>query len=359
MVKRVCLVSGGTGGHLMPALALAEALRRHGHAPMLVTEGRDVERELQRAALPDVPGVELPPAGRSRLGLPFWLLRAVAAARRLLRDHAVDCVVSTGGRPSVPVALAAKSLGKPLYLLEQNAVMGRANRLLHRLAERIYHGLPAAQVSPSRGLVTGTPLRSGLGRVDQATARRLLGLAADAPVVLVTGGSQGARILNETMPAALLRQPRPLQVLHLAGLGRDDAVRRAYAADDGALTAHVRPVTPDMDRMLAAADLVVCRGGGTTIAELCAVGRAAIIVPYPHHRDAHQLRNAEVLARAGAAWIVEEEALSIEAMAELVQCLLADPVRLRAMGDAARRLCPADASTAILRDMGLLGGGGA
>lgn len=359
MVRRVCLVSGGTGGHLMPALALAEALRRHGHAPVLVTEGRDIERELQRAALPDVPGVELPPAGSSRLGLPLWLLRAVVAARRLLRDHAVDCVVSTGGRASIPVALAAKSLGKPVYLLEQNAVMGRANRLLQPMAERIYHGLPAAQAPSARGLVTGTPLRSGVGRLDQAAARRLLGLSANVPVVLVTGGSQGARVLNETMPASLLRQTRPLQVLHLAGLGRDDAVRRLYAAGDGHVTAHVRPVTADMDRMLAAADLVVCRGGGATVAELCAVGRAAVIVPYPHHRDAHQLRNAEVLARAGAAWIVEEEALSVEAMAELVQCLLADPVRLRAMGDAARRLCPADASAAILRDMGLLGGGDA
>jgi len=362
MVKRVCLVSGGTGGHLMPALVLARALRASGHEALLVTEGRDVERELHRAALPDVPGVELPPVGRSRLALPFWLLRATARARRLLREQQVDCVISTGGRPSVPVALAAKSLGKPVYLLEQNAVMGRANRLLQPVATRVYHGLPADGMSVTRGLVTGTPLRPELGRLDRGEARRRLGLADDRPVVLVTGGSQGARSLNEIVPPALLRQEPRLQVLHLAGLGRDEEVRRRYVGD-GTVEARVWPVTADMDRMLGAADLVICRGGGTTVAELTAVGRAAIIVPYPHHRDRQQLRNAEVLARGGAALIVEEAALSVDAMAELVQCLLADPVRLRAMGEAAQRLRCGDASAAILRDMGLLAaapdGGGA
>lgn len=353
MVQRVCLVSGGTGGHLMPALVLARAMRASGHQPVLVTEGREVERELLRRELPDVQGVELPAAGRSRLGLPFWLLRATAAARRVLRDQGVDCVVSTGGRPSVPVALAARSLGKPIYLLEQNAVTGRANRWLLPLASRIYHGLPVDDGASPRALVTGTPLRPEIGQLDRAQARELLGLRHDVPVVLVTGGSQGARSLNEVVPQALQRVGVPMQVLHLAGLGRDDAVRRFYAASDGKVTAHVRPVAHDMDRMFGAADLVVCRGGGTTVAELSAVGRAAIIVPYPHHRDRQQLRNAEVLARAGAALIVEEDALTVESIAELVACLLVDPARLAAMGEAAHALQHGDAAEAILRDMGL------
>ena len=353
MVQRVCLVSGGTGGHLMPALVLARAMRASGHTPLLVTEGREVERELLRRELPDVTGVELPAAGRSRLALPLWLLRSTAAARRLLREHEVDSVVSTGGRPSIPVALAAKSLGKPIYLLEQNAVTGRANRWLLPLAARIYHGLPAPNSDAPRALVTGTPLRPELGCLERSKARELLGLSLDTPVVLVTGGSQGARSLNEIVPQALLGVGRPLQVLHLAGLGHDDAVRRFYAASDGKVAAHVRPVAGDMDRMFGAADLVICRGGGTTVAELCAVGRPAIIVPYPHHRDRQQLRNAEVLAKAGAAMIVEEPVLSIESMAELVTCLLSDPQRLETMGAAARRLQHGNAAAAILRDMGL------
>jgi UDP-N-acetylglucosamine--N-acetylmuramyl-(pentapeptide) pyrophosphoryl-undecaprenol N-acetylglucosamine transferase len=157
MVQRVCLVSGGTGGHLMPALVLARAMRSCGHQPMLVTEGRAVERELVARELPDVPEMSLPSANGSRLGLPMWLLRATVAARRLLRERGVDCVVSTGGRPSVPMGIAARSLGVPLYLLEQNAVVGRANRFLQPLAQRIYHGLPPIDRTGPRALMTGTP----------------------------------------------------------------------------------------------------------------------------------------------------------------------------------------------------------
>jgi UDP-N-acetylglucosamine--N-acetylmuramyl-(pentapeptide) pyrophosphoryl-undecaprenol N-acetylglucosamine transferase len=359
MVQRVCLVSGGTGGHLMPAMVLARAMQASGHEPVMVTEGRDVERELLRRQLPDVRGVELPAAGRSRLALPLWVLRATAAARRILRDQQVDCVVSTGGRPSVPVALAAKSLGKPVYLLEQNAVTGRANRLLAPLATRIYHGLPSMGADSPRALVTGTPLRPGIGCVGRDEARAQLGFGAADRVVLVTGGSQGARSLNETVPLALafaaqsLAAAAPLRAVHLAGLGRDEEVRARYATAADAVRADVRTVATDMDRLFAAADLVVCRGGGTTVAELCAVGRPAVIVPYPHHKDRQQLRNAEVLARAGAAWIVEESQLTAAGLAELLHSLFADPDRLRRMGEAARGLLPADAAGAILRDMGL------
>ena len=361
MVQRVCLVSGGTGGHLMPALVLARAMRARGHEPVLVTEGRDVEREFLRRELPDVTGVELPSSRGSRLALPMWLLRATAAARRLLREQAVDAVVSTGGRPSVPVGLAARSLGIPLYLLEQNAVTGRANRWLLPLCKRIYHGLPAPSAHGPRALVTGTPLRPGIGCVERAFARQQLGLPAHGPVVLVTGGSQGARSLNETVPQALVAlglargAAAPLHVLHLAGLGRDEDVRRRYAAAGDGVVAHVRPVALDMDRLFAAADLVVCRGGGTTVAELCATGRPAVIVPYPHHKDRQQLRNAEVLARVGAAVIVEEAQLDVAGLQQRIGDLLAAPERLSAMGAAARSLQGQDAATAILVDMGLGG----
>jgi UDP-N-acetylglucosamine--N-acetylmuramyl-(pentapeptide) pyrophosphoryl-undecaprenol N-acetylglucosamine transferase len=358
MVSRVCLVSGGTGGHLMPALVLARALRARGHDPVLVTEGRDVERELLRRELPDVVECQLPSARGSRLGLPLWLLRATATARRLLREQHVDAVVSTGGRPSVPVGLAARSLGLPLFLLEQNAITGRANRWLSPFARRIYHGLPAVHAIGARSLLTGTPLRPEIGRIDRQVAREELGLPLQASVVLVTGGSQGARSLNEAVPKALLRiaarlPQRPLHVLHLAGLGRDEEVRRTYASGERDVLAQVRPVAQDMARLFAAADLVVCRGGGTTVAELCAVGRAAVIVPYPHHKDRQQLRNAEVLARAGAAVIVEEPQLTVERLADLLQALFADPQRLAAMGLAARALQIGDPVATILADMGV------
>lgn len=357
MVKRVCLVSGGSGGHLMPALALARGLRERGHVPLLVTEGRDVEREFLQRETGGVEELDLP-LGRPRsLTLPVWLCRAVLQARAMLQQNRVDCVVSTGGRPSLPVGLAARSLDKPLFLLEQNAVTGRANRCLLPFARRMYLGLSAGgRKTRDRALLTGTPLRAELYHSDRAAARQALGLRADLPVVLVTGGSQGAMVLNTVVPAALLRLPRPVQVLHLSGLGRDGEVRRVYAAADNGTIAIVRAVAMDMDRMLGAADLVVCRGGGTTVAELMATGRPAIIVPYPHHRDRQQSRNAQVLADAGAALVIEESALEVGALAATLTGLLADRDRLAAMAAAAAGQRAADPTAAILDDMERSGG---
>ncbi|MBK8099699.1 MAG: UDP-N-acetylglucosamine--N-acetylmuramyl-(pentapeptide) pyrophosphoryl-undecaprenol N-acetylglucosamine transferase [Planctomycetes bacterium] len=355
MVKRVCLVSGGTGGHLMPALVLARALRERGHQPLLVTEGREVEREFLQRESGGVEELDLPAEKANRLLLPLWLLKTTVRARQLLAEREVDCVVSTGGRPSVPMGLAAKSLGRPLFLLEQNAVPGRANRWLLPLARCMYLGLPTGRPS-DRSLLTGTPLRPEMYRVDRATARRELGLAEDRPVVLVTGGSQGAQALNTIVPAALIAQEPPLQVLHLTGLGRDEAVRRAYAQAETGTTAIVRPVAMDMDRMLGAADLVICRGGGTTVAELMAAGRPALIVPYPHHRDRQQLHNAEVLARAGAARILAEARMDVTSLTTAVRELLADAGQLQAMGEAARGLCSQDPTGTILADMAARGG---
>lgn len=351
MVARVCLVSGGTGGHLVPALVLGRALRERGHDAVLVTEGREVEREMLRREVLPVRELQLPGGRPSALGMPFWLLRAVVAARRLLREQRVGCVVSTGGRPSVPMGLAARSLGLPLLLLEQNAVTGRANRWLAPFAQRVYHGLPSERGYGRRGVLTGTPLRAEFAAVDRRAAREALGLDA-RPVVLVTGGSQGAAVLNQLVPAALLAVGLPLQVLHLAGLGNDEAVRRAYAAEGGErVRALVRPVAADMDRLFGAADLVICRGGGTTVAELAAVGRPAVIVPYPHHKDRQQWHNAQVLGRAGAAVVVEERDLTLASLRAQLDALLRSPDRLVAMGELARRQHCGDPVAAIVADL--------
>jgi len=355
---RLCLVSGGTGGHLMPALVLARSMQERGHEPLLVIEGRDVERELVRRELPDVPAVELARSSASPLWLPLWLARSSWTARRHLLRYNVKGVISTGGRASMPVALAARSLRLPLFLLEQNAVIGRANRWLLPMAHRMYVGLPDAAGSHKRALFTGTPLRSGFGRVDRADARRSLGLLPDVPVVLVTGGSQGARVLNEVVPGALQGVRARMQVMHLSGLGNDAMVRHRYADASRETVAHVRAVAADMDRLFAAADLIICRGGGTTVAELMAVGRAAIILPYPHHKDRQQLHNARVLERVGAAIIQEEAGLDPAALRQLIEDLLRDPARLKSMADQGRQLGRLDAVEAILADVGEVVGGG-
>jgi UDP-N-acetylglucosamine--N-acetylmuramyl-(pentapeptide) pyrophosphoryl-undecaprenol N-acetylglucosamine transferase len=205
-------------------------------------------------------------------------------------------------------------------------------------------------------------VREDLGKPDRAMARRGLGLDEREPVVLVTGGSQGARALNTIVPQALaalahggngLPAPRALQVLHLSGIGNDAEVRRAYGAITANLRLQVRPVASDMDCMYAAADLVICRGGGTTVAELTVVGRPAVIVPYPHHRDQQQLRNAEVLAAAGAAQILAERDLDAPSLARRLADLLADREALAAMGERARAVRTADPTTRILDEMGI------
>jgi UDP-N-acetylglucosamine--N-acetylmuramyl-(pentapeptide) pyrophosphoryl-undecaprenol N-acetylglucosamine transferase len=347
MVKRVCLVSGGTGGHLMPALTLAQALADRGHLPLLVTEGRPAEQSLLESA--GVIATQVP-VGRRGLTLPFRLARAVLRARRLLRRERVDLVVGTGGRTTVPVALAARSLGVPFCLLEQNAVPGRANRWLLPLAQRIYLGLPVEERVP-RSLVTGTPLRREVGAVDRDSARRSLGLDERTPVLLVTGGSQGARALNETVPRALVGLRVPLQVIHVAGLEGEAAVRLLYAEAASVVRAIVRPLSRDMATLYAAADLVICRGGGGTVAELIAAGRASVIVPYPHHRDRQQLHNARVLERAGAAVVLEQDVLTAATLRETVAELLRREGVLSAMGARARALLPDGAADRILDDL--------
>ncbi|MEQ1632651.1 MAG: glycosyltransferase, partial [Planctomycetota bacterium] len=175
---------------------LARALRDRGHAPLLVTEGREVEKEFLEREVGGVESASLPEGKPSKLRLPLWLWRTTMRARHLLKERNVDSVVSTGGRASLPVALAARSLGKPVFLLEQNAVAGRVNRWMLPFAERMYLGLPGPTES-ARSRFTGTPLRPELYRIDAQKARRALGLLPDVPVVLVTGGSQGAQKLNE------------------------------------------------------------------------------------------------------------------------------------------------------------------
>ena len=355
MVKRVCLVSSGTGGHLLPAVTLAQALARCGHEPTLLTEGRAVESDLLdrcSGAEGRIPARSLH-VGRAGLGLPLRLAQATVEARRFLRAHDVDLLVGAGGRTTVPAILAARSLGKPVFLLEQNVVTGRANRLLAPLARRIYFGLPPLR-SGRRGLVTGTPLRPGVGRIARDAARRSLGFAVEDPVVMVTGGSQGARVLNETIPTALDRVGRRLQVIHLAGQGKDVAVKARYDAMAD-IVAVVRAVVLDMATLYAAADLVICRGGGGTIAELMQAGRAALIVPYPHHRDRQQWHNGQILARAGAARVCREAVVDPDEIADWIAGLLARPDRRRRMEAAADSLAPGDACQEIVADMRRMG----
>lgn len=346
------MVSSGTGGHLTPVLAVARGLAARGHETLLVIEGRPAEHALLSEG--QVVKARSLGLGGSGAGLVVRIARATFAARRLLRSEGVRLVIGTGGRTILPVALAARSLGIDLVLMEQNAVPGRANRLLARWARRVYVGLPGPLQWP-HAVFTGTPLRPEIFERDRAAARAALGLRPDVAAVMVTGGSQGAETLNRVVPEALCSLHRPLEVLHACGAGRSAAVRLRYAPGVRyGVAALVRDTVTDMATWYAAADLVVCRGGGATVAELMAAGRAAVIVPYPHHRDRQQYHNGRVLERHGAAVVLPQGELTGPRLAATVKQLLGGGI-CREMGERARALARRDSCQRILEDVcGLL-----
>jgi UDP-N-acetylglucosamine--N-acetylmuramyl-(pentapeptide) pyrophosphoryl-undecaprenol N-acetylglucosamine transferase len=353
--RAVVLAGGGTGGHIFPALALADAIHKldpETRVSFMGTE-RGLETRLVPAAgvpLDLVPAAQM--AGRSlgRKALGAWvLLRGILRARALLRARGAELVIGVGGYASVP-AVAAAVLGRtPVVLLEPNARPGRANRALARFARAIFvqfedarARFPAARVE-----LLGYPVREIPERVGAA--------GSGSTRLLVLGGSQGARSLNQALCALLPRlELEGLAITHQTGAADLDAVRAAYASA-GAL-AEVAAFFDDVPERLARADLVIARAGAATAAELCAAGVAAILVPYPHAADDHQLANARELERAGAARVVEDRELAARLEPEL-RALLSDPgARARLASAAGARGRPDAARQIWLRCRALAGG---
>ncbi len=318
---KVIFAGGGTGGHLYPGIALAQHLRELGSSSLFLCTDRPFDaREL--AAY----GMEFEPLAAPRIrpiyALPGGMIGAVGHARRRLRVFAPDLVVGLGGYGSFPTLAAAALERTPFVLLEQNALPGRANLLAARGARRIYTQWEAARRGfpglGARVVHAGSPLRSGLERVPRAEARRRLGFESDVPVVGVIGGSQGAESLNRLVVRELAAAPGS-RILHLAGRSAE-AVRAAYR--DAGREARVEEFRRDMGVFYSACDLVISRAGALAIAELEALACASILVPYPHAAGNHQAANARVLARAGAAAIVDEREARPGALAGWVQKLM-------------------------------------
>ncbi|MFA6003648.1 MAG: UDP-N-acetylglucosamine--N-acetylmuramyl-(pentapeptide) pyrophosphoryl-undecaprenol N-acetylglucosamine transferase [Elusimicrobiota bacterium] len=328
MSRRIVIAAGGTGGHFYPGLVLAQELRRRGWQPLLIVRRGDPA--LARLAAEDLPAVELDLHGLSRrpgpgwLTLPWKLLRSWGLAGRILRDFDPNIVVGMGGYLTLPAVLAARLRGIPCAVHESNSVLGLANRAAAALGSKIFRGLPPAP-GETPGTLTGTPVRPALWTPGDARSARLeLGLDPAALTVLVFGGSQGARGLNQHAPAALARAAgagaaRGLQVLHLAGAQSAEAVAAAYRS--GPLRARVLPYLEAMDKAYAAADVVVSRAGASTLAELDCLRKPAVLVPYPNAAGAHQEANARILAAAGAARMVLEHQLPDQLAAELTDLL--------------------------------------
>ncbi len=348
----VVLAGGGTAGHVEPALATADALRRHDHAVGVTLLG--TERGLENRLVPErgyqlalIPAVPLPrrPTG-DLLRVPGRLRGAVAEAAEIVRSHRADVVVGFGGYVALPAYLAARRLRLPIVVHEANARPGLANRIGARLTS--YVGVASPTIKLPHAEHTGIPLRHSVASLDRAAmradARTAFGLRPDLPTLLVFGGSQGARRINTALgEAADTLVAAGVQVLHAVGRGNESAV----ASVAGEVPYVVVPYLDRMELAYAAADLAVCRAGAITCAELAAVGLPAVYVPLPHGNGEQRL-NAAPLVEAGGGVLVDDAALTGAWVRRHVPSLVADRRRLDAMGAAAATLGRPDADDRLV-----------
>jgi len=350
--RTLVFAGGGTGGHVFPMIAVAEAVKALAPDVRLVFVG--TLRGLEARAVPER-GYELelmrvlPLRGGGLAGFLRGVGRAALSlpeGRALVRRLAPAAVLSVGGYAAGPVSLAAWSLGVPLALLEPNSVMGLTNRWVAPLAARGYVAFAAAERHFRRGraLRLGVPLRPGFAPVPYTRAGGALKL-------LVLGGSQGAKALNEAVPRAVAELGSRLEVVHQCGPAHADAVRALYAEVGLAERVRVVPFIDDMPAALAASELVVGRAGAGALSELCAIGRPSLLVPYPFAADDHQRVNAEALVRAGAAVCVLNAEATPARLAQEIAALARDGARLQAMAARAREAGRPGAARDIALDL--------
>lgn len=337
----VVIAGGGTAGHVNPAVALAKAL---GDNVTFVGTSVGAEARLVPAAGFPLELIEVRGFDRAKpWALPLVGVRATAAtwtARRLLREAKADVVVGMGGYVSLPVGLAARSSKIPLVLHEQNIVLGLANRVLHRMADRVAVSFAETLASVgSNGVFVGNPVNPKLVEFDRDTARarglERFDLDPARKTLLVFGGSLGARTINAAAAGLpnVWADRRDRQVLHIAG----SAQPTLEAISEGLVLRSV-PYVEDMSEAYALADLALCRGGASTIAELTVAGVAAVIVPYPYHRDRQQERQSRVLERAGAARLLPDAATTAEKVAAIADEIFGDDSKMKLMRQASTEL---------------------
>ncbi|HET8897356.1 MAG TPA: undecaprenyldiphospho-muramoylpentapeptide beta-N-acetylglucosaminyltransferase [Rhodanobacteraceae bacterium] len=345
----VLIMAGGTGGHIFPGLAVADALAADGVPVVWLGAAGGLETRLVPAhgiALETVSiGGVRGKSWATRLASPWRLAKAVLAALAVLRRVQPRSVLSLGGYAAGPGGLAAWLSRRPLLVQEQNRIPGVTNRMLARLARCVLAGFADAFPATTRAEWVGNPVRAEIAGLP-SPAERLAGRTGRARL-LILGGSLGARALNQCVPAALAQidaAKRP-EVWHQCGARGLDEARAAYAS--AGVVARVEDFIDDMAAAYAWADLAVCRAGALTVAELAAAGLGAVLVPYPHAVDDHQTRNAEALASVGAARIQPERELDDARLADTLTALCGDRPRLLAMATAARTLARPDAAAII------------
>ncbi len=348
---KIVLAAGGTGGHVMPARALAEALAARGFATCFVTDRRGsryLGGEWSRDQSMVLAAGRMSASLRARVQALGRMLPNFRHVRRFLRAQSAELLVSFGGYPTLPAALAARSLGVPVIVHEQNAVIGQVNRLIAPYADLLALTFPATRRLPARTkrtVVTGMPLRH---QVLDAVQRPVAASAARRLFIL--GGSQGARILADVVPAAIaLIAPNWRGRLSVVQQARAEDVERVRAAYAGAgIAAEVAPFFGDAPQRMAEADLVIARAGAGTLWELAALARPAVLIPFAAAKDDHQSVNARHFALAGAARVVAERLAEPRLMAAVLMELLGDAQTLQTMGRAMADLGRRDGTQRLL-----------
>ncbi len=354
MTRPVLIMAGGTGGHVFPALALARLLRARSREVIWLGTQRGLEARV-------VPAENFPIEWLSVGGLrgkgvatllaaPWQLLRALWQALAIVRRHRPAVVVGMGGFVTGPGGLAAWLCRRPLLIHEQNAIAGFTNRCLAPLAREVLTAFPGAFGPRQRTRLIGNPVREDIAALP-VPAQRMAGRSG-AIRLLVVGGSLGALRLNQTVPQAIAllagagANALRFEIRHQSGERHIDAARAAYvqAGVEGDVSAFIA----DMAQALGWADLVICRAGALTIAELAAAGAASVLVPYPHAVDDHQTHNARFLVEAGAARLLADATLTPELLARALRDLCADRATLLVMAEAARRVARPAAAQQLL-----------
>ena len=344
----VLIMAGGTGGHVFPGLAVAGYLQRAGWRIVWLGTENGMEMKLVPRHGYEIEAISFSGLRGKRLMtwllLPLRLIRAFTQSIAVIRRVRPDVVLGMGGYPAFPGGMMASLLNKPLIIHEQNSLPGLTNRLLAKLADKIMLGFPGAiDADPKKTVFSGNPVRAEIAQIDPPQ-KRFAG-REERLRILVIGGSLGAQILNTVVPEALAsmaEQHRPF-IVHQVGTLHFETARQRYA--DLHVQGEVLAFIDNMAERYAACDLVLCRAGALTIAELSAAGVASILVPYPHAVDDHQTSNARFLANAGAAILVPQQEFTAQKLTELLTHLTRD--KLLNMAMIARDLAKPDAAAVV------------
>ncbi|MCK5725500.1 MAG: undecaprenyldiphospho-muramoylpentapeptide beta-N-acetylglucosaminyltransferase [Thiotrichaceae bacterium] len=341
----ILITAGGTGGHVYPGLAVAQALIQQGIPVVWMGTRKGLEAKIVPEAGIEIAWLEVTGVrGKgfmAKLLAPFRILKAMRQSMKIMRKYRPSAVLGLGGFVSGPGGIVAALMGIPVIIHEQNAYPGTTNKILSRFVLETLEGFDNTFPEKIDAVPVGNPVRPEITRIAPPAER--LASHDGAFRLLVVGGSLGAQALNELVPVALTQLPKEsVQVVHQAGEKTLLVATKAY--DDAGIQAHVVPFIEDMAGAYEWADLIICRSGALTVAEVAAAGLASILVPYPYAIDDHQTANAMYLAKEGAAILSSQKDLTAESLAQVLKVLMDQPAQLLAMSEKARSLAKPDAT---------------